>query len=347
MVKELRTAAALEVRWAWSHGTVCPLGAQGHCWSEWHWLRLPVVVLSSMAAVGAWQLLCLAGCLFEGLGCGSSWCLVLYGCRTQVAGLSGTSLNGSARAGAVCPAGSTCRHLAASLSVALCLQASVYLVRSGKGNARRVKAHSVHAPARRLARTTISLGPDEGIAFGLRAVRSVNVLAFLAILLRAKAFENLLIEVYPMSQAKVVKLHLCAGMCCSRAACFICLTLSSLHRECNAAKSCDHGDSRLQKHTSCQSLLYLSGPPAPLRWQQVGCSHVVGRGSLSLSCAPSAGPLRQQRTAAATWWAWPTGGPTASSCAGCCGRCATGEAWATRAETMRRPPGTSLAGSCR
>ncbi len=51
------------------------------------------------------------------------------------------------------------------------LQASVYLARSGKGNARRVKARSVHAPARRLARTTISLGPDEGIAFGLRAVR--------------------------------------------------------------------------------------------------------------------------------------------------------------------------------
>lgn len=50
-------------------------------------------------------------------------------------------------------------------------QASVYLARSGKGNARRVKARSVHAPARRLARTTISLGPDEGIAFGLRAVR--------------------------------------------------------------------------------------------------------------------------------------------------------------------------------
>ena len=53
----------------------------------------------------------------------------------------------------------------------MCAQASVYLARSGKGNARRVKARSVHAPARRLARTTISLGPDEGIAFGLRAVR--------------------------------------------------------------------------------------------------------------------------------------------------------------------------------
>ena len=51
------------------------------------------------------------------------------------------------------------------------MQASVYLARSGKGSSKRVKARSVHAPARRLARTTISLGPDEGIAFGLRAVR--------------------------------------------------------------------------------------------------------------------------------------------------------------------------------
>ena len=79
----------------------------------------------------------------------------------------------------------------------------------------------------------------------------------------------------------------------------------------------------------------------------MGCSTVVGHISLNLSCASPAGPSRQQQTAAAMWWAWPTGGPTASSCAGCCGRCATGEAWATRAEMMRRPPGTSLAGSCR
>ena len=50
----------------------------------------------------------------------------------------------------------------------------MYLARSGKGNTRRVKARSVHAPARRLARTTISLGPDEGIAFGLRAVRYID-----------------------------------------------------------------------------------------------------------------------------------------------------------------------------
>eukprot|EP00891_Asterochloris_glomerata_P004843 jgi/Astpho2/4843/Aster-05779 len=63
------------------------------------------------------------------------------------------------------------------LRTAAALEASVYLVRSGKGNARRVKAHSVHAPARRLARTTISLGPDEGIAFGLRAVRAIEAAA--------------------------------------------------------------------------------------------------------------------------------------------------------------------------
>ena len=63
-------------------------------------------------------------------------------------------------------------HFLAGSSLTLdFLQASVYLARSGKGNSRRVKARSVHAPARRLARTTITLGPDEGIAFGLRAVR--------------------------------------------------------------------------------------------------------------------------------------------------------------------------------
>lgn len=70
----------------------------------------------------------------------------------------------------------------------------MYLVRSGKGNARRVKAHSVHAPARRLARTTISLGPDEGIAFGLRAVRLVYLCAeiFKLCLLRVKTLYKLL-----------------------------------------------------------------------------------------------------------------------------------------------------------
>ncbi|KAL3132833.1 hypothetical protein ABBQ38_006758 [Trebouxia sp. C0009 RCD-2024] len=63
------------------------------------------------------------------------------------------------------------------LRTAAALEASIYLARSGKGNARRVKARSVHAPARRLARTTISLGPDEGIAFGLRAVRAIEAAA--------------------------------------------------------------------------------------------------------------------------------------------------------------------------
>ena len=48
------------------------------------------------------------------------------------------------------------------------LQAAVYTARAGKGSQRRIKARTCHAPARRLARTTISLGPDEGILFGLR-----------------------------------------------------------------------------------------------------------------------------------------------------------------------------------
>jgi hypothetical protein len=62
----------------------------------------------------------------------------------------------------ICLAGTTC---------VLPKQAAVYTARAGKGGARRVKARSCHAPARRLARTTISLGPEEGILFGLRAIR--------------------------------------------------------------------------------------------------------------------------------------------------------------------------------
>ena len=54
------------------------------------------------------------------------------------------------------------------------VQASVYLARSGKGGgSKRVKAKHVHAPARRLARTIISLGQEEGITFGVRAIRCV------------------------------------------------------------------------------------------------------------------------------------------------------------------------------
>ena len=47
----------------------------------------------------------------------------------------------------------------------------MYLARSGKGAVRRVRAKQVHAPARRLARTIISLGQEEGINFGVRAIR--------------------------------------------------------------------------------------------------------------------------------------------------------------------------------
>ena len=53
-----------------------------------------------------------------------------------------------------------------------CLQAAVYLARTDRGGgARRSRARSCHAPARRIARTTISLGHEEGVAFGLRAIR--------------------------------------------------------------------------------------------------------------------------------------------------------------------------------
>jgi len=51
-------------------------------------------------------------------------------------------------------------------------QAAVYLARAGyRGRGARGAARGCHAPARRIARTTISLGHEEGEAFGLRAIR--------------------------------------------------------------------------------------------------------------------------------------------------------------------------------
>ena len=53
-----------------------------------------------------------------------------------------------------------------------CLQSAVYLARSSKGGAgRKADPRALHAPARRLARTTVSLGAEDGIIFGLRALR--------------------------------------------------------------------------------------------------------------------------------------------------------------------------------
>ena len=68
----------------------------------------------------------------------------------------------------------SCHRLArARFSRGCDLQAAVYTARAGKGSQRRIKTRTCHAPARRLARTTISLGPNEGILFGLRAIRRV------------------------------------------------------------------------------------------------------------------------------------------------------------------------------
>lgn len=50
------------------------------------------------------------------------------------------------------------------------LQSAVYLARATKGGGE-TRQRQLHAPARRLARTTISLGPEEGIMFGLRSIR--------------------------------------------------------------------------------------------------------------------------------------------------------------------------------
>lgn len=56
------------------------------------------------------------------------------------------------------------------------MQSAVYLARAAKGGGGQgSRLRQLHAPARRLARTTISLGPEEGIMFGLRSIRCVNM----------------------------------------------------------------------------------------------------------------------------------------------------------------------------
>lgn len=56
------------------------------------------------------------------------------------------------------------------------MQSAVYLARAAKGGGGAgSRLRQLHAPARRLARTTISLGPEEGIMFGLRSIRWVNM----------------------------------------------------------------------------------------------------------------------------------------------------------------------------
>ena len=50
----------------------------------------------------------------------------------------------------------------------------MYLARSNRVPARRLLPRTLLAPARRLARTTISLGPEAGIIFGLRALRQAH-----------------------------------------------------------------------------------------------------------------------------------------------------------------------------
>ena len=55
------------------------------------------------------------------------------------------------------------------------LQSAVY--RAGGRRAFSGEARHLHAPARRLARTIIGLGPQEGLAFGLQAMRAIEATA--------------------------------------------------------------------------------------------------------------------------------------------------------------------------
>lgn len=66
------------------------------------------------------------------------------------------------------------------LQVAAALEAAVFLAGRGWGsswNHRQPKIEEFQAPARRLARTIIILGPEEGVAFGRRAVAAVRAAA--------------------------------------------------------------------------------------------------------------------------------------------------------------------------
>ena len=60
--------------------------------------------------------------------------------------------------------------------IGACMQSAVYLARSGKMRL----GGALHCPARRIARTCISLGPVDGIMFGLRAIRCVHLPAQVA-----------------------------------------------------------------------------------------------------------------------------------------------------------------------
>ncbi len=62
------------------------------------------------------------------------------------------------------------------------LQSAVYLAGGRRGFAGASSgaagfSRQLHTPARRLARTILSLGPQEGMAFGLQAIRAIEATA--------------------------------------------------------------------------------------------------------------------------------------------------------------------------
>lgn len=58
------------------------------------------------------------------------------------------------------------QSLLSELRTLAALESSIYLARS--------RTTSLHTPARRLARTIVTFGVDDGIAFGLRALRAIE-----------------------------------------------------------------------------------------------------------------------------------------------------------------------------
>ena len=214
-----------------------------------------------------------------------------------------------------------CRAKSFAHSLEVSLQASVYLARSGKARGVRAssKARNVHAPARRLARTTISLGPEEGIIFGLRAIRSAALC--LQGLCRLTGV-SLKIGWQKVGVWRVQGLLLCQWT--HRKGC---LRISG--RQCSSH----------QVGNVLTTAFFLPQQRTVLRQVQICSDSEADLLSAELSRRPLTG-LGTLRAAL-------TGGPTASSCDGCCGQCATAAA-PSRTATLRqtRIP-RSLNGSCR
>ncbi|KAL4430809.1 hypothetical protein ABPG75_006065 [Micractinium tetrahymenae] len=102
--------------------------------------------------------------------------------RTTISLVTGESLvlpspadHGAGPPTPLAPSSLVVEALLQELRAMAALESAVYL--AGGKRAFSGDSHRLHTPARRLARTIISLGPQEGLAFGLQAVRAIEATA--------------------------------------------------------------------------------------------------------------------------------------------------------------------------